>query len=191
MVRPAQDLVAAKQRIRAESLAQRATRSPAELADAGQEIAGHGIDRWLDAGLIAAYLSVGTEPATRPMLDALTTAGVRVVVPVIVGKGLDWADYLSGCEVSTGALGVAEPTGRRLGPAVLNSADVILVPALAVDRDGNRLGRGRGYYDRALAGVTAPAVAVVYDEELLEAVPAESHDHRMQGVLRPAGYVLL
>jgi 5-formyltetrahydrofolate cyclo-ligase len=186
-----QDVVAAKAQIRAASLAARAKLSPAQLAEAGAEIAGHGIDQWLQVSLIAAYLSVGTEPATRPLLDTLSSVGVRIVVPVVVGDGLDWVEYAPGCEVAVGALGVAEPSGPRLGAEVVRSADVVLVPALAVDTSGMRLGRGRGFYDRALADITAPAVAVVYDEELVERVPAEPHDQRVQGALRPAGYVPL
>jgi 5-formyltetrahydrofolate cyclo-ligase len=69
----------------------------------------------------------------------------------------------------------------------LAAASVVVVPALSVDRDGNRLGRGRGYYDRALSDIKAPVVAVVYDDELIDVVPAEPHDRRVDAVLRPRG----
>jgi 5-formyltetrahydrofolate cyclo-ligase len=70
----------------------------------------------------------------------------------------------------------------------VRDADVVLVPALAVDRDGHRLGRGRGYYDRALESVTAPVVAVVYDDDVIDDVPIEPHDRCVDGRLTPSGY---
>jgi 5-formyltetrahydrofolate cyclo-ligase len=191
VVESTDDVVAAKDRIRSSSLAARARLTSLQVTEAGAEIAGHGIDRWLDASLIASYLSFGVEPPTRPLLDTLSNAGVRVVVPVVVGDRLDWVDYIPGGEVAIGALGVAEPTGPRLGAGVLGAADVVLVPALAVGRNGTRLGRGRGYYDRALTDAATPAVAVIYDEELLDEVPAEPHDRQVKGALRPSGYVPL
>ena len=66
--------------------------------------------------------------------------------------------------------------------------ELVVVPALAVDRRGNRLGRGAGFYDRALAGSRpATVVAVIYDDELLDTVPAEAHDVPVHAVLTPAG----
>jgi 5-formyltetrahydrofolate cyclo-ligase len=64
---------------------------------------------------------------------------------------------------------------------------MLLVPALAVDRAGNRLGRGGGYYDRALSGIRAQVVAVIYDDELVDAVPHEPHDRLVDATLRPLG----
>ena len=71
------------------------------------------------------------------------------------------------------------------------SADLVLVPALAVDQSGLRLGRGGGSYDRALArvGGQVPTIALVYDAELVPAVPAGPHDQRVRMVARPAGGV--
>jgi 5-formyltetrahydrofolate cyclo-ligase len=124
----------------------------------------------------------------RPLLDQLTDSGTEIVVPVVRGDDLDWVVYVPQAAVTTSQAGVDEPTGRRLGAAGLATADVIVVPALAVDHLGNRLGRGRGYYDRALAEVSGPVVAVGYDDELVESVPVERHDRAVQAMLRPAGY---
>jgi 5-formyltetrahydrofolate cyclo-ligase len=76
-----------------------------------------------------------------------------------------------------------------LGPTAIGTAEVVVVPALAVDRNGLRLGRGRGYYDRALrhARPDAVLVALVFDEEFLDEVPAEPHDHRVTAVVTPSG----
>jgi 5-formyltetrahydrofolate cyclo-ligase len=76
-----------------------------------------------------------------------------------------------------------EPSGPRLGPAAVADAHLVVVPALAVDRTGTRLGRGGGSYDRALARVRAPSVALLYAGELVDALPAEPHDRRVSGVL--------
>ena len=78
--------------------------------------------------------------------------------------------------------------GSRLPASALGTADVVVVPALAVGRDGTRLGRGGGYYDRALAHARPDAVlvAVLFDDELLDGVPAGAHDRRMTAVVTPA-----
>lgn len=185
------DSALAKQRLRQELLAARRQRGPADVDAAGEAIARHGLKQWRDLTRVASYLSTGFEPPTRRLVDALAGAGVEVVVPVVTGEDLDWVGYSPGCAVASGPLGVDEPTGPRLGADVLATVGVVIAPALAVDRAGVRLGRGRGYYDRALVRLTAPVVAVVYDDELLDAVPAEPHDRRVEGVLRPSGYVPL
>jgi 5-formyltetrahydrofolate cyclo-ligase len=174
---------AAKARLRAEVLARRAAMNHRARTAAGEAIARHG-SGW-HAMRVAAYLAIGTEPPTQPLLDALAT---DVLLPVIAGDDLDWA--LDG-ERASGPLGIDQPTGERLGSGALDSVDVIFVPALAVDQRGNRLGRGRGYYDRALRDVTATIVAIVYDDELLDAVPADTHDRRVDAVLRPSGLLTL
>ncbi len=78
-----------------------------------------------------------------------------MLVPVVTGAApLDWCEYVTRQPpqpTRRGALGIDEPTGPRLGPAAIADADVVLVPALAVDRRGHRLGRGGGHYDRTLA----------------------------------------
>jgi 5-formyltetrahydrofolate cyclo-ligase len=86
-----------------------------------------------------------------------------------------------------------EPEGTLLGPEALGQADVVLVPALAVDRQGNRLGKGRGYYDAALqhAAPGAPVIALLFDDEVLATpLPREDHDVPVTGVLTPAGWTI-
>jgi len=91
-----------------------------------------------------------------------------------------------------GALGIDEPTGPRLGPAAIADADAILVPALAVDRGGHRLGRGGGHYDRTLALLSRlradplpPRIALIYDDELLGAVPFDELDQPVTAIVTP------
>lgn len=154
-------------------------------------LAAHCRVRWSAVKTVACYLTLATEPPTDPLIDHYIHHEVRVLVPIVEGNTLDWASYDASRKVTAGPLGFREPVGPRLGAAALASADLILVPTLAVDPKGNRLGRGRGYYDRALADATAPAIAVIFDHELVPDVPCEPHDRQVDGVLRPSGYVSL
>jgi 5-formyltetrahydrofolate cyclo-ligase len=176
-----------KQSQRAAATARRAARPIEERHADGEALARHGLAAFSDVGCVAAYLGVGTEPPTQPLLDALRAAGVRVLLPVITGERLDWATYDGEGALAEGPFGLVEPTGRRLGLDALTAADVVLVPALAVDRNGHRLGRGRGYYDRALATVTVPLIAVVFDDDVIDDVPIETHDRDVDGWLTPSG----
>ncbi|MBV9871207.1 MAG: 5-formyltetrahydrofolate cyclo-ligase [Frankiaceae bacterium] len=176
-----------KPELRAAALDARARRSEADRKAAGQAIARHGLAAWSEASTIAAHLAVGTEPPTLPLIDGLVEAGVTVLLPVIDGPDLDWAPYQGPAALIPGPLGISQPTSSRVGRRGLSAANVIVVPALAVDQRGHRLGRGRGYYDRALAEVTTLVVAAIYDDELKEAVPVDAHDHPVDAVLQPRG----
>lgn len=140
------------------------------------------------AGTIAAYYSVGTEPDTRGLVFALWKRGSYVVLPVLLPDGdLDWASYEGPESLAPGPRGVLQPVEPVRGTGTVARADVVLVPALAVDVRGRRLGRGGGSYDRALArvGPQVPTIALLYDSELLPSVPAEEHDQAVRAVARP------
>lgn len=140
---------------------------------------------------MCAYVPVGTEPGSIAMLDALIAADAEVLLPLTttvddVPQPLTWARYRPG-ELAPARYGLLEPTGPVLPPSALGTAAVVLVPALAVDRRGARLGRGAGYYDRSL-GFRDPAawlVAVVRDDELVDELPGEPHDVAMTHALTP------
>jgi 5-formyltetrahydrofolate cyclo-ligase len=178
----------AKQLLRSRHISARAARSRAELAAAEARLAEHGLGAWGRASRVVAYAAVGDEPPTHALLDQLRAAGVTVVLPVIAGTGLDWAPYEDWDRLAAGPFRLLQPGGPALTDDVLATADVVLVPALAVDSQGNRLGRGRGYYDRALTGVEPErVVAVVFDDEVVDAVPHQPHDRPVGGVLTPSG----
>jgi 5-formyltetrahydrofolate cyclo-ligase len=141
-------------------------------------------------GTVCAYLAIGSEPGSVGLLDALRSAGCRVLLPIVVGAApLDWAEYTGEHALQPGPHGLREPSGAPLGSSAIAEAALVLVPALAVDHRGVRIGKGGGHYDRSLPFATAPLVAVVRDSEVLaENLPVEPHDVRMTGVLTPSGF---
>jgi 5-formyltetrahydrofolate cyclo-ligase len=137
---------------------------------------------------VAAYYSIGTEPDTRALVYALWKRGTYVLLPLLRPDGdLDWASYEGPDSLVPGPRGLAEPAEPPRGADAVARADAVLAPALAVDRAGNRLGRGGGSYDRALArvGPLIPVIALLYDAELLSHVPAEPHDTPVRAAVRP------
>ncbi|WP_457515383.1 5-formyltetrahydrofolate cyclo-ligase [Streptomyces sp. TE33382] len=146
-----------------------------------------------EARTVAAYVSVGREPGTRVLLDALRARGVRVLLPVLLpDNDLDWAPYEGADRLVPAGRGLLEPAGVRLGPAAVLDADTVLLPGLAVDADGMRLGRGGGSYDRVLARLSAAGahpvlVVLLYDDEVVARVPQEPHDHPVDAVVTPSG----
>jgi 5-formyltetrahydrofolate cyclo-ligase len=135
---------------------------------------------------VCSYVPVGTEPGSRELLDDLLSMDVQVLLPVVTGaQPLDWAVYEG--SLQPGPHRLLEPTGPRLGPAAIGSAGLILVPALAIDQSGIRLGRGAGHYDRSLPMASADAhlIGVVRDQEFLPHLPSDEHDVRMTAALTP------
>ncbi|TDE32762.1 5-formyltetrahydrofolate cyclo-ligase [Actinomadura sp. 6K520] len=185
-----QDIVS-KSDLRAELLRRRAAMTPDARASAGRSIrdALLSVPEVEMAGTVAAYVSTGTEPDTRGLLFALWKRGAYVILPRLLPDGdLDWASYEGPDSLVPGPRGNLEPSEPPRGPGAVASADVVIVPALAADRTGMRLGRGGGSYDRALARV-GPAiltVAPLYDPEVLQTVPAEPHDRRIRAAATPA-----
>ena len=140
------------------------------------------------AGTIAAYYSIGAEPGTHGLVFALWKRGSYVLLPVLRPDGdLDWASYEGPDSMVPGPRGLLEPGEPPRGVDAVARADAVLVPALAVDGAGRRLGRGGGSYDRALArvGPLVPLIALVYDGELVEHVPAEGHDIPVRATVSP------
>ncbi|EIF00497.1 5-formyltetrahydrofolate cyclo-ligase [Saccharomonospora glauca] len=181
---PASVKAAWRERIRTERAAVPREERDAETAALARAFAG------LEGTTVCCYVPFGTEPGSVELLDVLRDAGRRVLLPVVpAARGpLDWAEYSGKSSLATGVFPpVLEPTGPRLGPHAVAEADVVLVPALAVDRVGVRLGKGAGYYDRSLvlAARKTRFVAVIRDTELVDRLPAEPHDVRMHAALTP------
>ena len=180
-----------KAELRAQILARRSARPGDQRTAAGQLIrdAVLAAPQVQMAGTVAAYYSIGTEPDTRGLVFALWKRGSYVLLPVLRPDGdLDWASYEGPDSLVPGPRGLRQPGEPPRGVEVVARADAVLVPALAVDRAGNRLGRGGGSFDRALArvGPLIPLMALVYDDELIDRVPAERHDVKVRAAVRPA-----
>jgi 5-formyltetrahydrofolate cyclo-ligase len=163
-----------KSSLRASLLAARAARPALDLASARTALAALALARAGTLACVAAYVPLRTEPGSVELLDGLVAAGVRVLTPVLLAdRDLDWQSWPA-----------AEPDD-------IASADLLFVPALAVDRTGRRLGRGGGSYDRALVRVApaTPIVALVFDDEVLPWVPTDPWDRPVTAALTPSGWV--
>jgi 5-formyltetrahydrofolate cyclo-ligase len=147
--------------------------------------------------IVPAYLSVGSEPSTRMLLPALEEAGYQVVVPICEPDyRLRWARWFSGVElVRSPRAWIDEPVGERFGAEIMAGLPLVLVPGLAVDSEGNRMGQGGGYYDRFLAslgdGEDRPRfVGVFYADEVVAAGAFEftTLDAPLDGAVSPDGW---
>ena len=137
------------------------------------------------ASRIACYLAYGDEPDTEIFIDWALESGIEVILPISKSDGtLDWVRFNG--ETRPGIFGFPEPVGE---PESLAGVDLIFIPALAIDRSGQRMGKGKGFYDRALGSLEqkAPVVAIVFDKELVEVIPTEDHDHPVDAVVTPSG----
>jgi 5-formyltetrahydrofolate cyclo-ligase len=183
---------AGKAALRQRLLAARRSVSDGARADEARSLAEH-VNAVVDSGgTVCAYVPVGAEPGSIEMLDVLLQRANRVLLPVARTTAdnspvaLQWGEYRPG-QLVAARFGLLEPAGPWLPATALAEASVVLVPALAVDRTGVRLGRGRGFYDRTLVSRNPHArlVAVIRDEELLEELPHEPHDILMTHALTP------
>ncbi|MFE3018183.1 5-formyltetrahydrofolate cyclo-ligase [Streptomyces sp. NPDC059256] len=186
---------ATKKALRQKLLAARAALSPDQTRAAAQLLAEQALrlPELTGAATVAAYVSIGREPGTRALLDALRERGVRVLLPVLLADNdLDWGEYQGPDELVSAGRGLLEPTGPGLGTDAVVEADAVLLPGLAVDARGMRLGRGGGSYDRVLARLASadvwPALVVLlYTHEVVEQVPVEPHDHPVDAAVTPNG----
>ncbi|WP_327068485.1 5-formyltetrahydrofolate cyclo-ligase [Kitasatospora sp. NBC_01302] len=182
-----------KAALRSHLLAERRALSPERRAADALALAERALPLAAPGSTVAAYVSVGAEPGTGPLLELLRGRGLPVLLPVLLADNdLDWARYEGVEQLAPAGRGLLEPTGPRLGPAAITTADLVLLPGLAVDRRGLRLGRGGGSYDRVLArlaraGAEPLLATLLYEAELLERVPAEPHDRPVHAAVTPAG----
>ena len=181
-----------KSQVRAEILAARRSLSRQTRLREAADLAEHLAMIATPGSTVCAYVPVGSEPGSVAMIDALAHRGVTVLLPVAreapdgTPLPLRWGRHTPG-ELVAAPFGLQEPPAPTRPADALAQAGVVVVPALAVDRGGVRLGRGAGYYDRtlALADPAALLIAVVRDDELVDRLPAEPHDVPMTHALTP------
>jgi 5-formyltetrahydrofolate cyclo-ligase len=187
-----------KAELRSTLLAARRARSAAERDLAGARIGSAllAAPEVARARVVAGYVGVGAEPPTLTLLASLRERGATVLLPVLEhDDDLDWAEFAGAGQLAEVGRGLLEPTGPRLGPDAILTAEVVLCPGLAAGRDGLRLGRGGGSYDRVLARLArspftqAWTCVLLFDGEMLDAVPAENHDQPVDAAATPAGLV--
>ncbi|MFT4298721.1 MAG: 5-formyltetrahydrofolate cyclo-ligase [Aeromicrobium sp.] len=191
----AHDMAARKAAARRELLLRRRARPETEVHQAGLALAAHaaGEPVFTRARAIAVYLSMRGEPPTEALIADRLAARTRIIVPAAHDDGsLAWHAYDPAAATRRSRLGVDEPEGEPLPGEPLPAVDLVVLPALAVDHCGYRLGRGAGYYDRALAGLPTSGprpltCAVVFADELLPEVPREPHDEAVDLVLTESG----
>ena len=182
----------AKLALRDQLLTSRHRLALATIGEAARGLASHllALPEIRDAATVATYVSVGSEPGTGPLIDALQTSGRRVLLPrLLPDNDLEWTLYAGPGSLRRAGRGLLEPDGELLGVDAVGGADAVLVPGLAVDARGYRLGRGGGSYDRALGRVPVGTFTCVllYDEEVGVDVPAEPHDRPVTAAASPRG----
>ena len=183
------DAEAAKAVLRERVLAGRRDRSPAARATAAAAVSTALLAGLARVRVLAAFVPEDTEPGAGRLPAAFTQLGARVLLPVVPESGSELRWAVDTGRLVPGRFGILEPAGPRLGPTAVGTAEVVVVPALAVDRQGIRLGRGGGYYDRALvhARPGAVVVALVFDDEFVDRLPALEHDRPVTAVVTPSG----
>lgn len=141
--------------------------------------------------VVAAYLSSGSEPGTLQLIAWLAAQGVRVLLPVMttptraLRQQAAWAPYAGPDALRVGVLSILEPTTPASEGPALADADLVICPALAANPSGDRLGRGGGWYDRALhfARDDAELWAMLNDDEVLNAIPTQPWDRRVGAIV--------
>ena len=189
-----ENLVAAKQALRAEIRERRRNITEHERAEATAAITEHLKHLVAARGVkkLSCYLATPSEPETRPFLTWAYDNGIEVLLPVSRDDGLlDWAIANDSPDENIGMYGLPEPTGELVGPIAINGVDLIIVPASAVDKQGVRMGWGRGYFDKTLGsmGKRPPVYAIVFDSEYVDSLPREVHDQPVTGVVTPSALI--
>jgi 5-formyltetrahydrofolate cyclo-ligase len=170
----------------------RAGLTSTQMASAADALAGHGLGflpPLQSDAVVSAFAPMADELRIWPLLRRLSGDGVRLALPVMQGKGnpLLFRAWTPGDAMDSGVWGIAEPKADK--PAL--DPDILLMPLLAFDRQGWRLGYGGGFYDRTLQGLRARkavvAVGLGYDEQEIDAVPRLDYDQRLDWVLTPSG----
>lgn len=170
----------------------------AEAAQSGGDAARALADRFSSDGpdvapgqVVAGYWPIRSELSVRPLMDALITRGVEVALPFAGDRdaALEFRGYEGGVPAGADVWGIPSPGGS----AAILRPDIVLVPGLAFDRDGHRLGYGAGHYDRTLAALRTEgpviAVGICYDAQVVDGLPREDHDREMDWIISPTAII--
>lgn len=166
---------------------------PAFIASASQQISDnilHFAAAWPSGTTIALFGGLKNEPDLLPhLLPALNAQGVRLCFFQIEASELQPRQVCSLDDLQRGQMNVWEPKPHC--PRIeIDALDIILIPGLAFTRDGLRLGRGGGYYDRLLANPACRAqrIAIAFDLQIVDSIPTEPHDQRVHQIITESGF---
>ena len=168
-----------KQELRRFIRAQKGQYTAAQLAAMSEEICSRVLVSawWQEAGTLLLYYPLADEVDVRPLIQEAIGNGKRVLLPLCRGDELELHLYEGEGSLKEGAFGIMEPTGKKFAEKEYSSIQLALIPGMAFDRVGHRLGRGKGYYDRILPKLTnARLQGICFPFQLLDEVPAEPHD---------------
>ena len=188
-----EQLLLDKKKTRQRVLQQRRAFSATEKTPAEQQMLKflQSWDVFKQAETIHIFISKTDEPDTSPIIESAWESGKTVAVPCVVPESFELfhSQLKSFEDLSSGALGVLEPSPE--GRIAMNpeSFDLVIIPGVAFDRQGGRLGYGKGYYDRFLEQTAAFRLALAFNFQVLEKVPTEKHDVPMNGVLTESGII--
>ncbi len=170
-----------KRSIRSHFLAERKSRPSQICADSSSEIQRRFMcsDLFRDARCLALYSAIHNEVSTDEIVEQVLGSEKTLVFPRVRGEDLEFVLIESTADLVPGAFGVKEPKGCNLVP--VEKIDLVVVPGVAFDQRGHRLGYGRGYYDRALARCRRQCMKVgfAYDSQLVEELPAAHYDETL------------
>ena len=139
---------------------------------------------WAEAQTVLLYHSIADEVDTAELIEAAALQGKQVLLPVVVGNELELRIYNGPDTMKKGAFDILEPTGKLFSPSEYKQIRLAIIPGVAFDTDGHRLGRGKGYYDRLLPLLPhAYKMGICWDFQLLEHIPAEDHDVLMNQII--------
>lgn len=133
------------------------------------------------ASCIALYHAIPGEVQTAGFIEKWFEKK-QLLLPLVVGDDLRLLPYKGNDSLTPGAFGILEPTDIET-TVTESDVDLIIVPGVAFDRQLNRMGRGKGYYDRLLSTLQAPKIGICFDFQLQESVPVESFDKKMDMVI--------
>ena len=174
-----------KRSIREKFLAERKSRRIDFCVDSSVEIQQRFLRSSLfqSAGCLALYSAIHNEVLTDQVFERAIEAGKTIVYPRVKNDELEFVEILNKAELVPGAFGVLEPQGDKLVP--IDQLDLIVVPGVAFDQAGHRLGYGRGFYDRVLAMCRndCTKVGFAYDEQLVTSLPVAIHDKTISALM--------
>ena len=139
---------------------------------------------WQSARTVLLYHALPDEPDLQSLLDEALTVGKQVLLPVVVNDDLILKRFKGKESLREGAFHILEPIGRAFPQSRYGEIDLALIPGMAFDHEGHRLGRGKGYYDRLLPRIPqAYKLGICFPFQLFDTIPSEPHDMAVDEVL--------